>query len=154
MMIFPKVQYGERAFMNAPEAGHVNIYLVLDNLTEEELRSLKGNLSLIVHDYEIPVLVTSFEGMSFDMPILGNKNRIKGNAITLYVIDLKGYVLKQMRVLGASEELAEAIHEGVLYASKLDKITLMQTLQAVVYPNHTPGEMLKGGVRQRFGRGE
>lgn len=46
------------------------------------------------------------------MPLFAN-NSLDGNALNIFFIELHGYILKHIRVLGLSEELMEHINKGI-----------------------------------------
>ena len=143
---------GERAFCSVNAGGGVDVYVVLDGISGKELEEYKGDVSLIYQDYELPFLVLKYKNDSFDMPLLRQDNEFFGNALTIHIVELKGFVLKSLRLLGLDEKMAtvmKAGFESVLKKADADLLAYMPK----IYAKYTAKDMCSGGVRQRFLRG-
>lgn len=141
---------GERAFCAMNPGGWMDAYIVLDSITSGEAKEFAGSLSVIVQDYEVPMLVVKYKKMSFDMPLFGTPPC--GNVLNITVIDLRNYIVRHIRHMGLSDEVMAAIRSGMAAVEGMDEISLWAIVQNVIYPKHTPDDMLRGGTRQRFER--
>jgi hypothetical protein len=143
---------GDRAFFNRSETG-LEAFIVLNGITKKELEEFNGSLSVIYQDYGIPFIILKYECMSFDMPLLPNLAVDNfASSLTVYVIDSKDYILKQIRYLGLEERLATEIHSGLDTVSMLRKEAIPEFVMRKIYPVVSRKDMLKGGIRQRFER--
>lgn len=75
-----------------------------------------------------------------------------GNVLNITVIDLRNYIVRHIRHMGLSDEVMAAIRSGMAAVEGMDEISLWAIVQNVIYPKHTPDDMLRGGTRQRFER--
>ena len=141
---------GERAFCSLGDGG-INIFIVINKITKKELKEFAGSVSVIYQEYEVPFLILKYQNMSFDMP-LRVSGSLGGNAANIYIIDLKGYILKYMRLLGLNETLFSAIKQGVEFSGAMDQPTMWSIIQNTIYPKYSAADMCKGGIRQRFER--
>lgn len=141
------VSSGPRSICSA-ESGLLNVYIILDNITEKEVASVAGPVHIIYQHYDgIPFLAVHYDGMSFDMPLYANS--IDGNALNIFFIELHGYILKHIRVLGLSEELIENINKGVQSIHGLSTEDIYVRAKKI-YTKISQNEMLIGGIRHSF----
>ena len=143
---------GDRTFMNRSEIG-IEVFIVLNSITKKEQKELKSSLSVIYQNYEIPFLILKYKHMSFDLPLMPNTRvNTYTNRLLIYIIDSKGYVLKEQRILGLNESLADNIIAGINSISARTKEEIANIALNKIYPQYTMQQMLKGGIRQRFER--
>lgn len=137
---------GERAFANID--GSINVFLVLNNITKSEMEEFNGDLSVILQEYEVPILVLKYKSMSFDMPLLhGN---ISENILNIYIVSFPGYILKHQRMLGLNDDFFEAVKTNIQSIDGMDEMSVYSIVNRHIYPKYSPKDMCKGGVRQRF----
>lgn len=142
------VSQGPRSICSA-ESGLMNMYIILDNITDNEVSIAAGPMHVIYQHYDgIPFLVMHYDGMSFDMPLFAN-NSLDGNALNIFFIELHGYILKHIRVLGLSEELMEHINKGIQSIQGLSTEDIYMRAKEI-YAKISQNEMLRGGVRYSF----
>jgi len=60
---------GDRAF-DTYRYGSLEIFIVLNNISKEEVKEFNGNFSIIYQDYQIPFIVLKYKKMSFDIPLI------------------------------------------------------------------------------------
>lgn len=140
---------GERTFLRITESS-INAFIVLNNITKNEIKEFKGDLSVIFQDYEIPFLTIKYKTISFNMPIINKDKSYWTNILTVFVIDSKGYVLRQQRVLGLEKSLVDKIINGAESAARLSENEITRIVSTRIYPKYSNQDMCKGGIRQRF----
>ncbi len=143
---------GERSFCVVNAGGGIDVYVVLNGISAKELEEYKGNVSVIFQDYELPFLVLKYKNDSFDMPMFRQEHELVGNALTIHIVELKGFVLKGYRLLGLDEKMTAALKAGfdsVIAKASSDLLAYMPK----IYAKYSAKDMCNGGVRQRFLRG-
>jgi len=139
---------GERAFIVYTKSS-MTAFIVLDNITKNEIKNHKGNLTVIYQDYQIPFLVLNYKNSSYDMP-LSYSGDFLPNKLDIFLIDLNGYVTKHMRSLGLDENITNSIAKGIERVKDMSLEMIFTKAQVSIYPQYSTEEMSKGGVRQVF----
>lgn len=139
---------GERAFVTYTDNA-MSAFVVLNGVQKHELKEFKGNLTVIYQDYEVPFMILKYKNASFDMPLAYHGDFLP-NKLNIYIIELNGYIVKHMRVLGLNETISSAMVKGIEKIKDLTLPMMMTKVQVKVYPLHTAEEMCKGGIRQVF----
>ena len=141
---------GERAFVTYTESS-MTAFVVLDGIQKSELKEFKGTVTVIYQDFEVPMLVLKYKKASFDMPLTYHGDFLP-NALNIYLIELNGFIMKQIRVVGLDEEISSAMAKGIEKTKGLSSKEVLTKVSIKIYPFHTAEQMCKGGVRQVFMR--
>jgi len=141
---------GERSFCDT-QLGSLNVYIILDGISKSELKEIAEDVHVIYQDFGIPFLVFKYKNMSFDLPLFSKDGKKIGNALTIYFIELNGYMLKHMRLLGLDEKMTQTINAGIASILEMKKEDIFQFARKI-YAQKSPEEMTRGGVRQIFKR--
>jgi len=144
---------GERSFCTIINNA-LSAFVILQGITKDELKSVAEEVHVIYQEFDIPFLILKYKGMSFDMPLFVHKDDSDeeiGNALTVYFIELSGYVVKHMRLLGLNDDVMRCIRRGIesIKRDGLSRSDIFLKAQKV-YSQKTPEEMLRGGVRHIF----
>lgn len=142
---------GERSFCTVNPAGGIDAYIILDSIQKSETEEIAGNVTVVYQDFDIPFLVLAYKNMSFDMPIFKQEHKLMGNALSIYLLELNGYILKDQRVLGLDENMINSIRSGIESMKQKPNESLLPFVQKI-YQKYTPEDMKKGGIRQVFRR--
>jgi hypothetical protein len=143
---------GERAFLSRENTG-LTAYIVLNSITKHELNEFKSSVTVIYQNYEIPFLILKYKTMSYDMPLISSPGANSyTNSLTIYIIDLNGYILKDIRLLGLEDKLAKSIQSGYDSISSKSVEEIIYKVQTSIYPKYSYKDMLKGGTRHHFPR--
>jgi len=109
---------GDRAFFSTVDGTSPTIFIVLNNIRDEEIKSFQSDLTLRAATFQnIAFLHTNFSLMSFDMPIVTSfiKDDVDaskiGSALTLVLVEENGYIIKGMRALEMSSDIMYYIHQ-------------------------------------------
>lgn len=130
---------GERSFCVTNTSGGIDVFVVLDGISAKELDEFKGSLSVIYQDLELPFLVLKYAKMSFDMPLLKQEKALSGNALNIYVVELKGFILRSYRVLGLNENITAHIKQGFESVLKKTGCNAVRYYETNVCKIHTSG---------------
>jgi len=139
----------ERTFLTYDGKG-ITAYIILKDITRNELKQYTSNLTVVYKDLEIPFLVLKYKENSFDIPIFPNESLEIANKLDILIVDLNGYILKSYRRLGLNMNITNAIAAGINFVNTLTKKQIISIIQNQIYIKYTPEQMHKGGIRQVF----
>jgi hypothetical protein len=141
---------GNRAF-DTYRYGTLEIFIVLNNISQQKVREFNGDISVIYQDYKVPFIILKYKKMSFDIPLVNLIDiDIDKNMLSIFVVDENSYILKNIKLLGLNSELMENISNGYKNIASNSINQMMYTLHNEIYPKLSPNDMCKGGIRQRF----
>lgn len=144
------LEKGDRAF-DTYRYGSLEIFIVLNNISKEEVKEFNGNFSIIYQDYQIPFIVLKYKKMSFDIPLINLIDfDTSNNMLSIYLVDENNHILKSIRTLGLNSELMKNISNGYKNVAFKSKSQRFETVVNDIYPKLSPKDMCKGGIRQRF----
>lgn len=148
---------GDRVFAtNANSGKALEIFIVMRNLLKKESKELKGPVTVIFQDFEVPFLVLKYNKMSFEAPLIDiTEIDEEKNALTVYVIDEKNYILKSFRMLGLNHAIMHSLATGVKkfnqsYPTRYERIGTVNTVLPEIYSKYSIKDMCSGGVSQSF----
>ena len=141
---------GERAFVTYTDTA-MTAFIVLKDIEKFELKEFKGSVTVVYQDYEVPFLVLKYKKASFDMPLTYHGDFLP-NQLNIYVVELNGFVMKHMRVLGLDANISEAMARGIEKTKDLTLPQVMTKVQVKIYPFKSADDMYRGGIRQVFRR--
>jgi hypothetical protein len=149
---------GDRAFFSTIDGISPTIFIVLNDIRAEEIKSFQSDLTLRASTFkDIAFLHTNFSLMNFDMPIVTSfiKDDVDaskiGSALTLVLVEENGYIIRGMRALEMSSDIMYYIHQ-------CRNITLSQAQEfsarcISVLKNADTNTVFKDGAVQKLLRG-
>lgn len=144
---------GDRTFLQC-EDGIIKCFTVLKGITYSEIEDLNGDISIILNDFKIPILTLSYNKSKFDMPITNFlPHFLPPDSCTLihFLIEEKGYILKNFRLFGLEPKLAYGIMDAI---EKTKHMNIYETLNGLneIYSNVPQKDIEKTGIGQHFNK--
>ena len=80
------------------------------------------------------------------MPVMGETSNAEiGNALSILLVEENGYIVKNIRTIGLSDEIMKILRGGMV---TLPEISMYEILD--IYQNYSQDELFEGGASHFF----
>lgn len=133
--------HGDRAFLDFNN-GIMCAYIVMSNIRENEIETASSTVEVkSIFVDEVSFMRLDYKSFDFDMPISHQEHGDKiGNALNIFLVEENGYILKDMRIIGLSDDVMLHIrrcketpfaNDPIAFQAKVEKIFGKYTTEAL-----------------------